>query len=91
MASIPNLEVLVIHVERGVHEVAVLAASAARDIVIGVDKATPAEAAAAVVDAYMAAARTLTGGDAVRSRAELESAIEQSNARFADRVKASGV
>lgn len=60
MASMPEIEVLVIHVEKGVHEVAVLAAHAARDMVLNADKATPAEAAAAVVDAYIAAARTLT-------------------------------
>jgi len=61
MASMPELEVLVIHVDKGAHDVAMLAAQAARDFVESLENATPAEAAAAVVDAYIAAARTLAG------------------------------
>lgn len=61
MASIPEIEVLVIHVDKGVHDVALLAASAAQDVLRNTDTATPAEAAAAVVDAYVAAARRLAG------------------------------
>ena len=57
--KVPEIDVRI--VDKAVHDVALLAAGAARDISSGLEKVTPAEAASAVVDAYIAAARRLTG------------------------------
>lgn len=57
-----EVPVVVIHVDKGVHEVALLAAAAARDVSAAMDKTTPAEAAASVVEAYIAATSKLVAG-----------------------------
>ena len=77
-----EVPVVVIHVDEGVHEVALLAAAAARDVCSSVDKTSPGEAAASVVDAYIAAARKLVAGDSTITREDVAALIERSNARF---------